>query len=134
MAPRSNTYLFNPASSSLGVYSSSANLGCLECRDSGSQPVVSSNGTNPGTAVVWALKTPGNGGGNISLYAFDALKMTTLFAGTAGSWNQAPGTSWIGGALVSPLVANGKVYVPTDGAVAVFGLKGTANAMLRVRR
>ena len=129
-----NTYRFNSSAATLGVYSSSANLGCLECRDSGSQPVVSSNGTNPGTAVVWALKTPGNSGGTISLYAFDALKMTTLFAGTAGSWNQTPGTAWIGGALVSPLVANGRVYVPTDGAVAVFGLTGSANTMLRVRR
>lgn len=128
-----NTYQFNPAAASFSVYSS-ANVGCLECRDSGSQPVVSSNGTNPGTAVVWALKTPGNSGGNISLYAFDALKMTTLFAGTAGTWNQTSGTAWIGGALVSPLVANGRVYVPTDGGVAIFGLRGTAHSMLRLRR
>ena len=125
------TYLFNPASASFSLVSS-VNVGCLECRDSGSQPVVSSNGTNPGTAVAWALKTPGNGGGAITLYAFDALKMTTLFSGTAGSWNQTPGTAWIGGALVSPLVANGRVYVPADGAVAIFGLKGTTpNTMLR---
>ena len=47
---------------------------------------------------------------------------TTLFSGTAGTWTQTSGTQWIGGALVSPLVANGKVYVPTDGSVAVFGL------------
>lgn len=97
--------------------------GCLECRDSGSQPVISSNGTTSGTAIVWALKTPGGSGGSITLYAFDALNMgTTLFTGKAGTWTQAAGTAWIGGALVSPLVANGKVYVPTDGSVAVFGL------------
>ncbi len=102
---------------------SSANVGCLECRDSGSQPVVSSNGTAAGSAIAWALKTPGNGGGSISLYAFNALNMgMTLFSGTAGPWTQASGTAWIGGALVSPLVANGKVYVPVDGAVTVFGL------------
>jgi FtsP/CotA-like multicopper oxidase with cupredoxin domain len=102
---------------------SSANVGCLECRDSGSQPVVSSNGTTAGSAIVWALQTPGNGGGNISLFAFNALNMgTTLFSGTAGTWTQASGTQWIGGALVSPLIANGKVYVPVDGAVTVFGL------------
>ena len=76
-----------------------------------------------GSAIVWALKTPGNGGGNISLYAFNALNMaTTLFSGTAGTWTQTSGTQWIGGALVSPLVAGGKVYVPVDGAVTVFGL------------
>jgi FtsP/CotA-like multicopper oxidase with cupredoxin domain len=102
---------------------SSANVGCLECRDRGSQPVVSSNGVKAGTAVVWALQTPGNSGGTISLYAFDALNMShTLFTGAAGTWTMGAGTAYIGGALVSPTVANGRVYVPTDGAVAVFGL------------
>ena len=101
----------------------SSTIGCLECRDSGSQPVISSNGTTTGTAIVWALKTPGGSGGTITLYAFDAHNMgTTLFNGPAGTWTWTPGTAWIGGALVSPLVANGKVYVPSDGSVAVFGL------------
>jgi hypothetical protein len=72
---------------------------------------------------VWALKTPGNSGGTITLYAFDALNMgTTLYSATAGTWTQTSGTSWVGGALVSPLIANGHVYVPTDGSVSVFGL------------
>jgi hypothetical protein len=99
-----------------------SNLGCLECRDAGSQPIVSSNGTQAGTAVVWALKTPGNTGGQISLYAFNALNLgSLLFSAPAGVWNPtANGT--IGGALVSPLVANGRVYVPSDGTVTVFGL------------
>jgi FtsP/CotA-like multicopper oxidase with cupredoxin domain len=102
---------------------SAANVGCLECRDAGSQPVVSSNGTAPGTAVVWALKTPTNSGGTITLYAFDALNMSrTLFSGTAGTWTKTPAAAYIAGALVSPTIANGRVYVPTDGAVAVFGL------------
>jgi FtsP/CotA-like multicopper oxidase with cupredoxin domain len=102
---------------------SAGNPGCLECRDQGSQPVISSNGTLAGTAVVWALKTPGNSGGNISLYAFDALNMNhTLFTGVAGTWTVGAGASYIGGALVSPTVANGRVYVPTDGGVAVFGI------------
>ncbi len=117
-----STYALSTAPLGLTIQSS-ANVGCLECRDSGAQPVVSSNGTQPATAVVWALKTPGNSGGTVSLYAFDALNMGhTLFAGTAGSWIQPAGTGWVGGALVSPLVANGKVYVPVDGGVAVFGL------------
>jgi hypothetical protein len=117
-----NTYNLNASPAGLTVQSS-ANVGCLECRDSGSQPVVSSNGNKAGTTVVWALKTPGNGGGSITLYAFDALNMgTMLFSATAGTWTQTPGTAWIGGALVSPLVADGRVYVPTDGSVGVFGL------------
>ncbi|MBD5606310.1 MAG: multicopper oxidase domain-containing protein [Candidatus Eremiobacteraeota bacterium] len=117
-----STYTLGLSPVSLAVQSS-ANPGCLECRNKGSQPIVSSNGTLAGTAVVWALKTPGNGGGNITLYAFDALNMShTLFTGVAGPWTVGSGASYIGGALVSPTVANGRVYVPTDGGVAVFGL------------
>jgi len=117
-----NTYSLSLAPLGLNV-ESSANVGCLECRDNGSQPVVSSNGTTPQTAVVWALKTPPGSGGTISLYAFDALNMSrTLFAGAAGVWTITPGAAWIGGALVSPTIARGRVYVPTDGSVAVFGL------------
>jgi hypothetical protein len=102
---------------------SSTNVGCLECRNKGSQPIVSSNGTQAGSAVAWALKTPGNGGGAITLYAFDPLNMgTPLFAGNAGPWTAASGASYIGGALISPVVANGHVYVPMQGGVAVFGL------------
>ena len=80
--------------------------------------------------MVWALKTPGNLGGPLTLYAFDALNMShTLFNAQAGQWTRATdptdptkAPSWIGGALISPVIANGKVYVPTDGSVAVFGL------------
>jgi FtsP/CotA-like multicopper oxidase with cupredoxin domain len=117
-----NTYTLNLAPLGLSVQSH-ADVGCLECRDDGSQPVVSSNGTTPQTAVVWALKTPTGSGGTISLYAFDALDMShTLFAGSAGVWTVGAGASYIGGALVSPTVAHGRVYVPTDGSVAIFGL------------
>jgi suppressor of ftsI len=101
---------------------SGPNGSCLECRNQGSQPIVSSYGTNSGTAIVWALQTPGNSGGAITLKAFNALTMTQLYSGAAGTWTMGSGASYIGGALVSPLVANGKVYVPTDGSVAVFGL------------
>jgi hypothetical protein len=117
-----NTYTLSLSPVGLAVQSS-ANVGCLECRDAGSQPIVSSNGTTAGSTVVWALQTPTNSGGNISLYAFDALNMqNTLFHGVAGTWTQVGGASYIGGALVSPLVVDGRVYVPTDGSVSVFGL------------
>jgi len=117
-----STYALGLSPVSLAVQSSGS-PGCLECRNKGSQPIVSSNGTTPGTAVVWALKTPGNAGGNLTLYAFDALNMShTLFTGVAGTWTVGTGASYIGGALISPTVANGRVYVPTDGGVAVFGL------------
>jgi hypothetical protein len=118
-----NTYNLSVGPVRLGVQSSTA-VGCLECRNGGgSQPVISSNGTAAGSIVVWALKTPGNSGGTISLYAFDALNMgTTLFCAPAGSWITVSGTGRMGGALISPLVANGQVYVPINGSVGVFGL------------
>jgi FtsP/CotA-like multicopper oxidase with cupredoxin domain len=128
-----NTYNLNLAPLSLTV-ASSTNVGCLECRDNGSQPVVSSNGTTAGTAIVWALKTPGNPGGPITLYAFNPFAMgTPLYSATAGSWTIGAGASYIGGALVSPTVADGRVYVPTDGSVSVFGLT-SQNAAARRRR
>ena len=103
----------------------SSNVGCLVCRDSGgSQPIVSSNGTRAGSAIVWVIKGNPPTGGAMSLYAFDAVKMgAPLFSGRAGSWNVSSGASYIGAALVSPTVANGRVYVPVDGGVAVFGAK-----------
>jgi FtsP/CotA-like multicopper oxidase with cupredoxin domain len=128
------TYLYNPANSSLSLASSvTVPGGCLECRNSGSQPVVSSNGTTAGSAIVWVLQTPNNGG-NISLMAFNALSMQTLYTGLAGGWYPGAGVPSIAGALVSPLVANGKVYVPTDGGVAVFGLKSTAAARTLIKK
>ena len=128
------TYLFNPASASLSQ-ASAVNVpgGCLECRDHGSQPIVSSNGTNPGTAIVWALQTPDASGGTLTLFAFDALTMRILYSAPAGTWLPGGGASQISGALISPLVADGKVYVPTQGGVAVFGLTATASDAARLR-
>jgi hypothetical protein len=117
-----STYGLNASPISLSLQHSITGIACLECRDQGSQPIVSSNGMQAGTAIAWALGTPDNTSGNITLYAFNALTMQTLFSGVAGTWLQTPGTQWLGGALVSPLVANGRVYVPTDGSVSVFGL------------
>ncbi len=66
------------------------------------------------------------------LYAFNALKMSdTLFSGAAGNWSVPSGASQVPGPFVSPLVANGKVYVPVDGSVAVFGLKSQNSAIAR---
>jgi hypothetical protein len=131
-----NAYALSLSPPSLTVYSSTNSaVGCLECRNGGSQPVVSSNGTLAGSAVAWAIKDPSSAGGTVSLYAFDAVNLSkTLFTGVAGQWTKTPGASWIAGLLSSPLVANGRVYVPTDGGVAVFGLSGTATARPALRR
>lgn len=122
-----NAYLFNPSTTSLTLAASTSGVGCFECRNGGSQPIVSSNGTNAGTAVAWVIQDNQTGGGGpVNLFAFDALSLKTLFSGQAGNWEPGAGVGSIAGALITPLVADGKVYVPTDGSVAVFGLKSSS--------
>jgi len=81
----------------------------------GSTPVVSSNGQMPNTGIVWLVQ---RGSGNLYLEAYDALDVSTLlFHGNAGTWSNSANNGF-----VTPLVANGKVYVPSTNAVTVFGL------------
>jgi hypothetical protein len=78
----------------------------------GSFPVVSSNGSTANTGVVWLIRR----GTTEQLEAYDALNLgTPLFASNAGSWNTS-------GPFLTPLVANGRVYVPAYKTVTVFGL------------
>jgi hypothetical protein len=79
----------------------------------GSTPVVSSNGQVAGTGILWEVE---RGNGTVTLEAYDASNLANkLFAAQAGTWPQSNG-------FVSPLVANGKVYVPAQKTVTVFGL------------
>jgi len=80
----------------------------------GSFPVVSSNGSTQNSAVVWLIRRDTTE----QLEAYDALKLgDPLFAANAGNWNTS-------GPFLSPLVANGRVYVPAYKTVTVFGLTG----------
>jgi hypothetical protein len=89
--------------------------GTVEAGQGGSLPVVSSSGSSAGTGVVWLV----NRGENLFLEAYDAEKLgAPLFSGAAGSWT--PGK---GDAFVTPLQANGRVYVPGNKTVMVFGLR-----------
>jgi len=71
---------------------------------------------------VWTIKTPLgniNGSGTITLYAFDGSNLShALFSAAAGQWTANGDT---GGAMITPLVANGRVYLATDGKLTVFG-------------
>ena len=81
-------------------------------RYGGSFPVVTSNGSVANTAVVWLIRR----GTTEQLEAYDALSLgAPLFASNAGSWNT-------GGSFLTPLIANGRVYVPAYKTVTVFGL------------
>ncbi|HEY5096338.1 MAG TPA: hypothetical protein VII69_14595, partial [Candidatus Eremiobacteraceae bacterium] len=84
----------------------------------GSTPVVSSDGQMPGTGIVWLVNRASN---PLVLEAYDATDVSKLlFSGAAGSWGNPQQNGF-----VTPLVANGNVYVPATNTVSMFGLGGT---------
>ncbi len=116
-----------PSISLVLASSAPAPIGSIE---GGTMPVVSSNGTQRATAVVWALSRPSDTTTPIVLNAYDGADLShQLFQAPTQPWPNATGD-----AFVTPTVANGKVYVPTGSTVAVFGLKGSAATMALRRR
>jgi hypothetical protein len=85
----------------------------------GTTPSISANGATSG--IVWAAE-------NLStaiLHAYDATNLATELYNT----NQAAGGRdqfGAGNKFITPMIANGKVYVGTTTGVGVFGLLGTA--------
>ncbi len=80
----------------------------------GSSPVVSSNGSQTGTGIVWVAQR----GSTVTLQAYDATNITNpLFTGNAGTWSNKHQNPF-----VSPMVANGRVFVGATNTVTVFGL------------
>lgn len=89
-------------------------LGTSQAGYGGSLPIVSSNGAQAGTGIVWLVRRTLSP----QLEAYDASKLgAPLFAATAGTWGNSANN-----AFVTPLEANGRVYVGTTGTVDVFGL------------
>ena len=77
----------------------------------GASPSISANGTMNG--MVWAVD---NGG---SLHAFDATNLANELYDSSTTGGR---DSFSGNKFITPVVANGKVYVGTPNSVAVFGL------------
>jgi len=80
----------------------------------GTTPSISANGA--ANAIVWAVEN----GGTAVLHAYDATNLATEFYNSnlaANSRDQFGGNKFI-----TPMVANGKVFVGTSNSVAVFGL------------
>jgi hypothetical protein len=81
----------------------------------GSLPVVSSNGANSGTGVVWLIRR----GSSVQLEAYNAVSLgAPIFAAGAGTWSN-PGQQ---NSFLTAMQANGRVYVPAYKTVEVFGL------------
>jgi len=90
----------------------------------GSIPVVSSNGTTPGSGIVWFVQKPSTSSDNdpgtsITLNAYAASDLTQqLVSIPAGAWTHAVNSN----ANLVPTVANGKVYVASNKQLQIFGL------------
>jgi len=99
----------------------------------GTIPSVSSNGGRAGTAIVWAVVRSQNTGPSappLVLAAYDADDLSrTLFAGAFGAWQNA-----IGHAMLTPTIADGKVFVGGSASVTVFGLPAATRSRARPLR
>jgi hypothetical protein len=93
-------------------------------QDPGTFTTVSSNGTQAGTAIIWATGRPTtNSPAAIYLYAFAAAPssgtLPLLFSSQAGAWNNTTAN-----ANIVPVVANGHVFVASNQQLTIFGLGG----------
>jgi hypothetical protein len=84
-------------------------------------PTVSANGTSNG--IVWSVKTNNyTSEGQETLYAHDATNVANLlYSSDQNSMRDNPGNSV---KFITPMVANGKVYLGSESQVSVFGLLG----------
>ena len=92
-------------------------------QDPGFFTSVSSNGTSPGSAVIWAVTRPTASPFAVNLVAFDNPDNKIIYksSGTeAGTW---PNTN--GNANLVPVVADGRVFVGSYKNLAIFGLGGS---------
>jgi hypothetical protein len=80
----------------------------------GTTPSISANGASNG--IVWAVENSSNG----VLHAYDATNLTNELYNSSQAANNRD--TFADNKYVTPLVANGKVYVGTPNSVAVFGI------------
>jgi outer membrane protein assembly factor BamB len=110
----------------------SASAGLQTGPDAGFFTSVSSNGTVPDTAVIWAVLRPltADSTHTVTLAAFDpAAALQQLFSAPAGNWPFTGDSN----ANIVPVVADGHVFVATYGSLAIFGLTpGLAHVAARV--
>ena len=85
----------------------------------GPTPSVSANGATNG--IVWALNNTGVTNGNAAvLSAYDATNLgNELYASNTNSTRDSPGLPV---SFTVPTIANGKVYIGTNGQVSIYGL------------
>ena len=89
-------------------------------QDPGFFTTISSNGTEAGSHVIWAVARPTDTDpADVLLVAFDPSKRAAqLFSGVAGTWPFAGSAN----ANLVPVVANGHVFVASYANLSIFGL------------
>jgi hypothetical protein len=99
--------------------------------EGGATPIVSSNGTLAGSAIVWLIN---RNDPNFALQAYDASTMNLIYSTTAGQWDSPSADS-----MLVPTVANGRVYVGGQvlssgtGQVSIYGLLGSASSLVHAQ-
>lgn len=92
--------------------------------DGGVVPVVSSNGTTAGSAVVWFVQKPSlssdvNPGTPLTLHAYAATNLShPLVSILGGTWTHAENSN----ANIVPTVAKGRVYVASNMQLRIYGV------------
>lgn len=118
-----NTVYVGPTNSALKAFPvSSAKLATSPSSQSahvfggnGTVVSISANGNSQG--IVWALDW-----GAGTLFAYDATDLTKELYDSNQAASNRDHFSAVGGHFITPMVANGKVYIGTKSSVAVFGL------------
>jgi hypothetical protein len=80
----------------------------------GATPTVSADGSKNG--IVWAIQNTTAA----ALYAYDATNLTNVLYTSLQNFDGRD--SFAGNKFITPVVANGKVYVGTPNSVVVFGI------------
>jgi len=80
----------------------------------GGNTVISSNGTTPGTGILWTLDP------NAILHAYDATNLGTELYNTSQNSGRDGLPSYV--KFSTPTVANGEVFVGTQGSLEIYGL------------
>ncbi|HMD49779.1 MAG TPA: PQQ-binding-like beta-propeller repeat protein, partial [Bryobacteraceae bacterium] len=116
------TYTINTAKKNPLTFEAKNTLPTWE-QDQGFFTSISSNGTQAGSAVIWAVSRPiaRTAPFNVSLYAFNAAAISgslpQIYSAVAGTWPNVGGN-----ANIVPTVANGRVYVASYKMLTMFGL------------
>jgi hypothetical protein len=135
-----NGYQLNTTPPSLPIPSTPLSTPTLFCHYAPT-PSVSSNGTTPGSGIVWAIEENQNSdnqggsgpdcagsrptGNPAALHGFNATTMAEIYSSRTLVTKLGPANGF-----PTPSVFNGQVYVGTNGLVNVFGLCGNPSVCL----